>query len=31
MLDEFVAKKKVFDRSGIFGSSFYERYFAPQN
>jgi decaprenylphospho-beta-D-ribofuranose 2-oxidase len=31
MLDDFVAKKKMVDRDGIFSSSFYERYFAPQN
>jgi FAD/FMN-containing dehydrogenase len=31
MLDDFVAKKKMFDRDGIFSSSFYQRFFASQN
>jgi hypothetical protein len=31
MLDDFVAKKKTYDREGVFSSSFYERYFAPEN
>lgn len=31
MLNDFVAKKKMFDPEGIFSSSFYEQYFAPQN
>jgi len=31
MLDEFVEKKRMYDREGVFSNSFYERYFAPQN